>query len=43
LADQAEELGDLIGSNDCAAANMAYSIQSMMLAKAKEAGNLRAA
>lgn len=41
LADQAEELGDLIGSNDHAAANMAYGIQSMMLARAKEAGNLR--
>jgi hypothetical protein len=41
LADQAEELADLIGSNDHAAANMAYAIQGRLLEKAKAAGSLR--
>ena len=37
LEDLAEELGDLIGSNDVEAANMAYNIQGRMKAKADAA------
>lgn len=35
LYDQANELGDLIGSNDPEAANMAYAIAGRMRAKAE--------
>lgn len=35
LQDMADELGDMIGSNDCESANMAYTISSRMKAKAE--------
>lgn len=37
LEDQAESLGDLIGSNDREAANLAYTIAARMKAKANAA------
>lgn len=36
LQDMADELGDLIGSNDPEAANMAYAVAGRMKAKAEE-------
>jgi hypothetical protein len=38
LEDLAEELGDMIGGNDPASANMAYTIQSRMKARAVAKG-----
>ena len=38
LEDMADELGDLIGSNDPESANMAYAIAGRMKAKALAAG-----
>jgi hypothetical protein len=37
LQDDAECLGDMIGSNDCEAANMAYAIAVRMRARAEAA------
>lgn len=41
LEDLAERLGDSIGSSDPEAANMAYTIQGRMKARAREAGSTR--
>ena len=40
LEDKAEELGDLIGSNDPEAANMAYAIAGRMRARAEAKNNV---